>query len=162
MDPLAQHTKIEDWDENGEPFLKEYKGSGKLDNKKVIITGGDSGIGRSVAIFMVSAFPLPHTSSKRTSQTLVGVTSLISSWIFTQAREGADLTIGFLSEERHDAEDTVKLIEPTGRKVVLVEFDQRSEEECEKLVRKHVEAYGRIDVLVSFSFHILARVFCRA
>jgi len=51
MDPLAEHTRLEKWDENGKPYLEEYKGSEKLKNKKVLITGGDSGIGRSVAIF---------------------------------------------------------------------------------------------------------------
>ncbi|KAF9490584.1 NAD(P)-binding protein [Pleurotus eryngii] len=51
MKPLAEHTKLEKWDENGKPFLWEYRGSGKLEGKNAIITGGDSGIGRSVAIF---------------------------------------------------------------------------------------------------------------
>jgi NAD(P)-dependent dehydrogenase (short-subunit alcohol dehydrogenase family) len=51
MAPTAEHAKQEYWDENGKPYLKEYQGTGKLEGKKVIITGGDSGIGRSVAIF---------------------------------------------------------------------------------------------------------------
>jgi len=51
MNPTAEHAKQEYWDENGKPYLKEYQGTGKLENKKVIITGGDSGIGRSVAVF---------------------------------------------------------------------------------------------------------------
>ncbi|KAJ5156145.1 hypothetical protein N7492_008948 [Penicillium capsulatum] len=37
--------------EGGGGFV-EYAGSGKLKDKKVIVTGGDSGIGRSVAIMM--------------------------------------------------------------------------------------------------------------
>ncbi|KAJ8502570.1 hypothetical protein ONZ45_g11635 [Pleurotus djamor] len=51
MKPLAEHTKVERWDENGKPYLWEYRGSGKLEGKKAIITGGDSGIGRAVAAF---------------------------------------------------------------------------------------------------------------
>jgi len=51
MEPLAEPTKLERWDEEGKPYLAEYVGSGKLKNKKIIITGGDSGIGKSVAIF---------------------------------------------------------------------------------------------------------------
>ncbi|GAA6031525.1 hypothetical protein JCM8097_006499 [Rhodosporidiobolus ruineniae] len=50
MEPRAEHTKVERW-HRGEPRLEEYVGNGKLKDKKAIITGGDSGIGRSVAIF---------------------------------------------------------------------------------------------------------------
>lgn len=49
MDPLAEFTKLETWDDNGKPYLKEYTGSGKLKGKKAIVTGGDSGIGRAAA-----------------------------------------------------------------------------------------------------------------
>ncbi|ODN77574.1 hypothetical protein, variant 2 [Cryptococcus amylolentus CBS 6039] len=49
MDPLAEFTKLEDWDDDGKPYLREYVGSGKLKGKKAIVTGGDSGIGRSAA-----------------------------------------------------------------------------------------------------------------
>ncbi|KAL1301523.1 hypothetical protein AAFC00_005766 [Neodothiora populina] len=45
-------TKVEHWDENHKPYLKEYEGRGLLTGKKALITGGDSGIGRSVALFM--------------------------------------------------------------------------------------------------------------
>ncbi|KAJ7087616.1 hypothetical protein B0H15DRAFT_922949 [Mycena belliarum] len=47
----AEHTKLECWDDEGRPYLKEYVGSDKLKGKKAIITGGDSGIGRTVSIF---------------------------------------------------------------------------------------------------------------
>ncbi|GAA5889325.1 hypothetical protein JCM6882_000707 [Rhodosporidiobolus microsporus] len=50
MDPLAEHTKVERW-HRGEPRLEEYVGSGKLKDKKAIVTGADSGIGRTVAVF---------------------------------------------------------------------------------------------------------------
>lgn len=51
MTPLAEHTRLERWTNDGEPYLVEYAGSGKLAGKKVIVTGGDSGIGRTVAVF---------------------------------------------------------------------------------------------------------------
>ncbi|GAA5868581.1 hypothetical protein JCM1840_005496 [Sporobolomyces johnsonii] len=50
MEPLAEHTKVERW-HRGEPRLEEYVGSGKLQGKAAIITGADSGIGRTVAAF---------------------------------------------------------------------------------------------------------------
>jgi shikimate 5-dehydrogenase len=70
MDPIAQHTKLEAWDDEGKPFLQEYRGSGKLKGKACLVTGGDSGIGRAVA--------------------------------FAFVREGADVTITFLSQEREE------------------------------------------------------------
>jgi hypothetical protein len=42
MVPGADHSRQEFLDENGKPFLKEYVGSGKLEGKKALITGGDS------------------------------------------------------------------------------------------------------------------------
>ncbi|KAL8281358.1 hypothetical protein RQP46_006392 [Phenoliferia psychrophenolica] len=51
MTPLAEHTRLERWDSEGNPYLVEYVGSSKLEGKKAIVTGGDSGIGRSVAAF---------------------------------------------------------------------------------------------------------------
>lgn len=51
MEPLAEHTKVERWTREGEPYLEEYQGKGLLKDKAAIITGGDSGIGRTVAIF---------------------------------------------------------------------------------------------------------------
>lgn len=39
------------WDDEGvKPYLQEYRGTGLLKDKAALITGGDSGIGRSVAI----------------------------------------------------------------------------------------------------------------
>ncbi|PYI01963.1 oxidoreductase [Aspergillus sclerotiicarbonarius CBS 121057] len=47
MAPASEATKLE----SSGTFV-EYVGSGKLKDKKALITGGDSGIGRSVAVLM--------------------------------------------------------------------------------------------------------------
>ncbi|KIY04041.1 uncharacterized protein Z520_00733 [Fonsecaea multimorphosa CBS 102226] len=51
--PHANWTQLEFWDDEGKaPFLKDYEGRGLLKDKAVIVTGGDSGIGRAVAVLM--------------------------------------------------------------------------------------------------------------
>ncbi|KIW21540.1 hypothetical protein PV08_02120 [Exophiala spinifera] len=53
LEPGANWTQLEFWDDEGtSPYLKDYEGRGLLKDKAVLITGGDSGIGRSVAILM--------------------------------------------------------------------------------------------------------------
>jgi predicted ATP-dependent serine protease len=46
----AEWSRLEFWDDNQQPYLKEYEGRGLLQGKAALITGGDSGIGRAVAI----------------------------------------------------------------------------------------------------------------
>ena len=50
LKPAANFTQLEYYDDNGKPYLKEYEGRGQLQNKTAIVTGDDSGIGRSVTI----------------------------------------------------------------------------------------------------------------
>jgi NAD(P)-dependent dehydrogenase (short-subunit alcohol dehydrogenase family) len=95
---------------------ESYKGSGKLTGKAAVITGGDSGIGRAVAI--------------------------------AYAREGADVLISYLSEHE-DARDTARLVEEAGRKAVLVAGDVSDPQHCRDIVSAAVEAFGKIDILVS-------------
>jgi len=99
---------------------KTYKGSGKLRGKAAVITGGDSGIGRAVAI----AF----------------------------AREGADVLIAYLSEEK-DARDTRQWIESAGQKAVLLKGDLQTAAHCRKIVDTAVAEFGRIDILVNNAAH---------
>jgi NAD(P)-dependent dehydrogenase (short-subunit alcohol dehydrogenase family) len=94
-----------------------YKGSGKLKGMAAIITGGDSGIGRSVAVLF--------------------------------AREGADVAIVYLSDEREDAEVTAKAIEKEGRRALLIPGDVRDQAFCREAVAKAVEVFNRLDILVN-------------
>lgn len=99
---------------------QSYKGSGRLKGLKALITGGDSGIGRAIAI--------------------------------AYAREGADLLIAYLNEDK-DAQEVKALVEQEGRKVVLVPGDIRSAEHCRNLVKRAVEELGGIDILVNNAAH---------
>ncbi len=98
-----------------------YKGFGRLQGKKAVITGGDSGIGRAVAL----AF----------------------------AREGADVLISYLESEESDAQETARVVEEAGKKCVRVPGDLSEEAQCQKLVDRAVEEFGRIDVLVNNAAH---------
>src|SRR5437764_12358594 len=93
-----------------------YIPSGKLEGKAALITGGDSGIGRAVAI----AF----------------------------AKEGADVAILYLNEHE-DAEETRRLVEREGRRCVTIAGDIGDPNFCRQAVRKVMESFSRIDVLVN-------------
>jgi NAD(P)-dependent dehydrogenase (short-subunit alcohol dehydrogenase family) len=99
---------------------RSYRGCGRLVGKKAIITGGDSGIGRAVAI--------------------------------AYAREGADLLISYLNEDK-DAKDTQRLVEEVGRKAVLVPGDIQSSAHCRKIVDTAMKELGGIDILVNNAAH---------
>lgn len=94
-----------------------YKAAGKLSGKRALVTGGDSGIGRAVAVLF--------------------------------AREGADVAITFLPEERGDAEETAEAVRQEGRRCELIEGDLVDENFCRHTVEQTVRELGGIDVLVS-------------
>lgn len=48
----ANRTQVEHWTPEDTPYLKRCEGRNLLEDKKVLITGGDSSISRSVAILM--------------------------------------------------------------------------------------------------------------
>jgi NAD(P)-dependent dehydrogenase (short-subunit alcohol dehydrogenase family) len=103
-------------DPKPEVIRKKYKGNEKLKDKAALITGGDSGIGRAVAVHF--------------------------------AREGADVAIIYLSEDK-DALDTKKMVEKEGRKCVLIEGDIRDKEFCKKSVEKVYMEFGKLNILVN-------------
>ncbi|HYE51372.1 MAG TPA: SDR family oxidoreductase [Azospirillaceae bacterium] len=99
-----------------EVIHEDYRGSGKLEGKVALITGGDSGIGRAVAVHY--------------------------------AREGADVCIAYLDEER-DAEETRRMVEKEGRRCLTFKGDLGRESRCRELVDMVVEKFGRLDILVN-------------
>ncbi|MFD0263986.1 SDR family oxidoreductase [Kitasatospora indigofera] len=94
-----------------------YRGSGRLAGRVALITGGDSGIGRAVAL----AF----------------------------AREGADVAFCHLAAEQADAEETVRLVEESGRRAMAVAGDVREEGFCAGLVQRCLRELGALDILVN-------------
>jgi NAD(P)-dependent dehydrogenase (short-subunit alcohol dehydrogenase family) len=97
-----------------------YQGHDRLTGRVALITGADSGIGRAIAL--------------------------------CYAKEGADILFAYLEgdeAEQKDAQDTVKLIEATGRKVIPVAGDIREKSFCQQLVDRTVKEFGRLDILVN-------------
>jgi NAD(P)-dependent dehydrogenase (short-subunit alcohol dehydrogenase family) len=64
------------------------------------------------------------------------------------AREGADVAISYLSEEK-DARETERLVTEAGRKAVLIPGDIGERAKCEAVARQALEALGSIDILVN-------------
>jgi NAD(P)-dependent dehydrogenase (short-subunit alcohol dehydrogenase family) len=119
--PPGVESRMEPSPDHGE---HSYRGSGRLAGKVAVITGGDSGIGKAVAI--------------------------------AYAREGADVVISYL-DEHEDARDTARWVEEAGRKAVLAPGDLAEPAQCRAVVAEALEAFGRIDVLVSNAAYQMTR-----
>lgn len=96
--------------------MRDYVGSGLLAGKRALITGGDSGIGRAVAV----AF----------------------------AKEGADVSVAYLSEEA-DARHTISLIEEAGQRGVGLPGDLADPAHCRHVVEETVKQLGALDIVVN-------------
>jgi NAD(P)-dependent dehydrogenase (short-subunit alcohol dehydrogenase family) len=97
-----------------------YDGHGRFKGRAAVITGADSGIGRAVALCF--------------------------------AKEGADIVVSFLEgdkDEQKDADETVRLIEGTGRRVIAIPGDIREKAHCQQIVARTVSEFGRLDILVN-------------
>lgn len=98
-----------------------YKGSDQLVGKKMLVTGGDSGIGRAVAI--------------------------------AYAREGADVTITYLPEEKEDALEVQEVIKNMRNRVFLIPGNLEDESFCQIVVEKAYEKMGGLDNLTLVAGH---------
>ena len=96
----------------------DYRASSKLEGKVALITGGDSGIGRAIAVHF--------------------------------AAEGASVVINYLGDqEEEDAEKTLDLVRDYGGDGIALKGDISQEEVCQFLVKKTVEEYGQVDIIVN-------------
>ncbi|MFC7934230.1 SDR family oxidoreductase [Streptomyces cinereoruber] len=73
------------------------------------------------------------------------------------AREGADVVLTHLPEEKDEAAETARLVREAGRKAVPVECDVRDEEQCAALIDRAVGEFGRVDVLVNNAAYQMAQ-----
>jgi NAD(P)-dependent dehydrogenase (short-subunit alcohol dehydrogenase family) len=114
QDPPGLEKKMAPKPDHGE---KSYVGHDRLKGRRALITGGDSGIGRAVAL----AF----------------------------AREGADVAIVHLPGEEPDAQETVRVIEESGKRCVTIAGDVQDPAQCRDMVSRTVREFGGLDVLVN-------------
>ncbi|HWL11806.1 MAG TPA: SDR family oxidoreductase [Ureibacillus sp.] len=62
------------------------------------------------------------------------------------AKEGADVAIAYL-DEHEDANRTKTRIEELGQRCLLLPGDLREKKQCEHIVEKTVETFGKLDIL---------------
>lgn len=65
------------------------------------------------------------------------------------AREGADVVLNYLPSEEKDANDVADLVREAGRRAVLAPADLTDEAAARGIVRKTVEEFGGLDLLVN-------------
>lgn len=96
-----------------------YRGSGKLEGKTALITGGDSGIGRSVAL---------HFAREGADIAIVYLDG---------------------KTEKTDAEETLRLVENEGRRCLLLPADLEKEKACAEVLRRTLKTFGKLDILIN-------------
>ncbi|MBT0727208.1 SDR family oxidoreductase [Rosenbergiella australiborealis] len=120
----AQSQKLPGSEEKLSPkaimIREDYQGSNKLVGKIALVTGGDSGIGRSAAL---------HFAREGAD---VALTYLPNN-----------------EDEAADARSIKALIEQEGRQCAIYPVDLRHAENCRKLVADVIEAFGKLNILVN-------------
>lgn len=64
------------------------------------------------------------------------------------AREGANVAIVY-KKNTEDAEETKRLVEEKGKKVLVIESDISSEENCKQIIEQVLKEFGKIDTLIN-------------
>jgi NAD(P)-dependent dehydrogenase (short-subunit alcohol dehydrogenase family) len=141
--PMPGFTKkMEPVPDHGEG---SYKGSGRLVGKKAIITGGDSGIGRAVALAFaregadILISYLNEHEDARTGREPLGSSGshLPPMTEFPATNDGGDQ----------------RRVEEAGRRAVLFPGDIQHAAHCRAIVEKAVSEIGGIDILVNNAAH---------
>jgi len=102
-----------------EYIKQEYKGSNKLLDKVALITGGDSGIGRAVAM---------HFAREGAR----GIAIVYKS-----------------DQEDKDAAETVRLVGEEGCQCIAIKGDIKDVEACNQAVQATVDKFGGLDILIN-------------
>jgi Enoyl-(Acyl carrier protein) reductase len=75
------------------------------------------------------------------------------------AREGANVSIVYLPVEQSDAEETRNAVEGAGGRCLLLPGDLMSPVFCDEVVKRTVDEYGQLDILVRADTGADGRVF---
>ena len=102
----------------------EYRGSHKLRGKVALISGGDSGIGRAVAL---------HFAREGAAVAFI--------YLGGSSKDG--------NNEYDDAQETKRLIEAEQSEALMLQGDVSHKAFCEQAVAKVIEEFGALDILVN-------------
>lgn len=136
-------------------YSSDYQGSNKLRDKVAIITGGDSGIGRSIAIYFaregadcVIVYLNEHEDAEETKK------------LVNQEGRRCLLISGDVSKEDFCKEIVEKTIQEFGKLDILVNnaADQTPQEEIEKISAEQWESTFKTNI---FAYFYLTKAACK-
>jgi len=144
--PQTQEWPGQEWKMDPKPDYGEtsYKGSNKLEGKIAIVTGGDSGIGRSVCLAfaregckaVVVSYLNEHKDAEDTKRAIVNSGTCPDSKSDQETKQTQQ-------EEEKGCHNNNKT------ECMLLPGDISEDSVCRDIIEKTVAKYGRIDILVN-------------